>query len=402
MVRSGMRQAAQARATRASGSSHDPAPAPGAEAESPVLCGSEEPGLRRPMRAARPAAPLVTSACRTSTSTTERLATAAIICFYHPEVDRSERPQKQQWADFFGVQRPRFAYWEKKLSESIGAFKRGAVPVPPAPEGKVIKLISDEAVPLLELHGYNLADLKAQLQSQCTRPLDELAYGRHGAWGMYREGTKWAIGEIAAGRLDKGGRKAAAVLNEIGISISCYPLFHGAVDHLANGHAVVKSPTKCGSTEQCWGYLPIEAVERLRTWVFCLRALNIKVGRSMVVGAVNQMIKDTPIAEKFKRSAAGKGWYSSWKRAMKFPRQATPPHTPPPPPQPPTPYPPTSYLPPPPPPLSLRLCGQLTKPALPATTACGRRRCTSSTAHRRTRRARTDASWPCPSRPLLG
>ena len=53
-------------------------------------------------------------------------ATSALICFYHPSVDRSERREKQDWASFFGI-------------------KRGAVPVPAAPNGKVIRLVSDEA-----------------------------------------------------------------------------------------------------------------------------------------------------------------------------------------------------------------------------------------------------------------
>eukprot|EP00966_Prymnesium_polylepis_P250348 5788877-Prymnesium_polylepis.1 len=204
---------------------------------SAVLRDSEEPAEPRAKRTARPlvAPPPPARAPPRKSDEIERLATAAIICFYHPKVDRSTVQTKLEWAEFFGTTKQRFSFWEVRLVESIGPFKRGAVPVPAAPAGKVIKLITDEtaeAPPRVELHGYNLAELKQTLSQRCTRPLDSVPYGKKGPWGMYREGFKWGVSEIVEGRLDKSGRKAAAVLNAIGVGISCYPMFHGAVAHL--------------------------------------------------------------------------------------------------------------------------------------------------------------------------
>jgi hypothetical protein len=120
--------------------------------------------------------------------------TAAIICYYHPAVaTTSELREKKDWAEFFGVTKQRFGFWEEKLAESIGPFQRGAVPVPAPPEGKTIPLISEETedVVITELHGINLADLKADLASRCTRPLDAVTYTARGAFIVRRTNGAW-------------------------------------------------------------------------------------------------------------------------------------------------------------------------------------------------------------------
>ena len=69
-------------------------------------------------RLSHPRSP-VTPTPRTDTKEVERRATSAIICFYHPSVDKSERPQKKQWAEFFETTKERFKFWEIKLDASI-------------------------------------------------------------------------------------------------------------------------------------------------------------------------------------------------------------------------------------------------------------------------------------------
>eukprot|EP00966_Prymnesium_polylepis_P035502 824509-Prymnesium_polylepis.1 len=65
-------------------------------------------------------------------------------------------------------------------------------------------------------------------------------------------------------------------------------------------------------------------MEKLRLWVGALRAMNIKVGSSMVIGAVNATIKGTPLADRFKHGEARYDWYRNFKRACAFPKQSKP------------------------------------------------------------------------------
>eukprot|EP00966_Prymnesium_polylepis_P287540 6641051-Prymnesium_polylepis.1 len=96
-------------------------PKEAADATEPVLPTAEEPKAARVQRAARPVFASPPGTTRTDTKTIEDLATRALVCFYHPAVDRSVRSQKQDWAEFFGTTKQRFMFWERKLADSIRA-----------------------------------------------------------------------------------------------------------------------------------------------------------------------------------------------------------------------------------------------------------------------------------------
>ena len=113
---------ASGRSTRSKAGKPAAAPAARQKAPAPVLSGSEATREPRPKRSLSFAAPPPPSEPRTSTKLVQERATAAIICYYHPLVDKTERSQKAQWATFFNVEKPRFAYWEGKLAESLAAL----------------------------------------------------------------------------------------------------------------------------------------------------------------------------------------------------------------------------------------------------------------------------------------
>ena len=52
--------------------------------------------------------------------------------------------------------------------------------------------------------------------------------------------------------------------------------------------------------------------------------MYIKVGRSLVLGVIYVLIKDTPISEKFKYGEARRSFWTSFKRSQKFPKQCKP------------------------------------------------------------------------------
>ena len=53
-------------------------------------------------------------------------------------------------------------------------------------------------------------------------------------------------------------------------------------------------------------------------WACAMRAMTVRVGRSLVLGVVNALIHDTECAQHFKHKEARKSWYSSWKRSLKL------------------------------------------------------------------------------------
>mmetsp|Transcript_6048 Transcript_6048/g.15840 ORF Transcript_6048/g.15840 Transcript_6048/m.15840 type:complete len:348 (+) Transcript_6048:115-1158(+) len=329
MTRQRAPKPAAQRSTRSRSGGSGRAPIDAETDAEPVLRSTGVQAERRPKRAAAPTiAPASTAARATATDTKDiqQRATSALICYYHPAVDRSTLKQKQQWAEFFGTTKQRLAFWENRLAEAIGTFRRGAVPLPAAPDGKEIPLksangVQQASVQLTALHGYDLQQLKASLLAKCHRPLDHVPYGAHGLWGMYREGFKWAVTEILSGKMDASGRKAAAVLKAVGVKINATTIYYGARVHLDEERTVVRSPLKPSSGHLI---LPVEFIEKLRNWVGALRAMNIKVGSSMVLGAVNVTVKGHPIADQFKHGEARRDWYKRFKRMCAFPKQVKP------------------------------------------------------------------------------
>ena len=175
MTRKPAAKPAAQRSTRSRSGRPGRAPIDAETEAGPVLRPPDEQAERRPRRAAAPTLAPATAARATATDTkdVQQRATNALICFYHPAVDRGVLKQKLQWAEFFGTTKQRLAFWEDRLSDAIGTFKRGAVPVPAAPPGKVIPLKSDDTVEppqLTALHGYHLHDLKQSLLAKCNRP----------------------------------------------------------------------------------------------------------------------------------------------------------------------------------------------------------------------------------------
>lgn len=62
---------------------------------------------------------------------TKERALKAILCWYHPDADKSVWRTKADWAREFGIDRPRFTYWEARIGEeTIDMIKRGVVPLP--------------------------------------------------------------------------------------------------------------------------------------------------------------------------------------------------------------------------------------------------------------------------------
>jgi hypothetical protein len=125
------------------------------------------------------------------------------------------------------------------------------------------------------------------------------------------------VGQIVDNKLTI--RKAEDVLRAIGVKISDSVLVRGASTHRQSGATSVATPAKAGID----AILPKEALEKLRVFVRALRAMNIKVGRSLVLGTVNLMILGTNVTEKFKEKEARDGWYKSWKRMNGFRKEAS-------------------------------------------------------------------------------
>ena len=162
-------------------------------------------------------------------------AQGAVVCFYHPDTDRSVLKSKKDWADEWDVEKMRFDYWENTLRSDgmLVSVERGAIllPLRDLPDGSkkgYAKAAATEGGTTLKcvqvaVHGYNLEELKAQLEKGCHRVGDDVQYGSHGLTGMYREGIKWAAAEVVAGRLPWSGHKAAEVLKAVGLHVSGDP-----------------------------------------------------------------------------------------------------------------------------------------------------------------------------------
>ena len=130
---------------------------------------------------------------------------------------------------------------------------------------------------------------------------------------MYREGIKWAAAEVVAGRLPWNGHKAAEVLKAVGLHVSGDPINRVAKSAETDGDdPIIGSPNKAGGTF----HFPVEAREKLFRWAAALRALGIRVGRSLVLGSVKFLVKGSNLEETFSDLEAARRWYFSWKKSI--------------------------------------------------------------------------------------
>jgi hypothetical protein len=252
---------------------------------------------------------------RASAEEVKRKALSAIICFYHPDADHSKLSTKVAWANEWGVERQRFNYYEKiaQADGAIDTYRRGMVPLPTrlTEEGAmksyakpVVNSDDEEEVEALVVHGVEIEELLTDLKSRCTRAGDDVPFAQHGPTGLFREAVKWGVQQMNLGKLS--GRHTSQVLKRIGVRASSSMLWKHASEVEEGGEAA--SPSRRGRRNN----LPPRALGALKKWAVALRAMSLRVSRSLVLGHVNALIVGTAVAEAFKHKHAKKSWYYSW------------------------------------------------------------------------------------------
>lgn len=237
-----------------------------------------------------------------------------MLCFYHPDSDCVKFATKSAWAKEWGITRQRFRFYEKKaiIDGVIASFKRGAVPLPTQVLDGVVhtyRLVEMEEEVIELVHGVDVAKFKAELLARCTRKGDGLIFTGSTTAGMYREGVKHGVAMVV--KEEWSGRAASDILAAVGVVASASLLWAHAkmAKPEDEGKPVeIVSPVRRGRRP----FLPPAAQAALRAWALALRAMSLRVSRSLVLSHVNAMVKGTEVQEMFKHSEARRDWYRSW------------------------------------------------------------------------------------------
>ena len=131
---------------------------------------------------------------------------------------------------------------------------------------------------------------------------------------MYREGVKWAVESMHTGNLRKDGRRASELLALMNIKVSDTTLHLKLREYVASLEpdvTVVNVQTPCRTGQRA--KLPMRYEVQLVEFVQKLRALNLKAGKSLIVGAANHLIKGTELADLFKDKQVTYAWYYSFR-----------------------------------------------------------------------------------------
>ena len=248
-----------------------------------------------------------------STDSASKRATLAVRAFYSPVTSSAFR-SKAAAANAFDVSRQMFRHIEKELEVSgvLSNIKSGHLPPPRLPDVHDNGSVTTPSAPgTIE---FDMATVEAAIKAKCTRPGDNVKYGTHGLVGMYREGVKWAVQSMHTGNLRKDGRRASELLALMNIKVSDTTLHQKLREYEASLEpdvTVVNVQTPCRTGQRA--KLPMRYEVQLVEFVQKLRALNLKAGKSLIVGAANHLIKGTELADLFKDKHVTYAWYYSFR-----------------------------------------------------------------------------------------
>eukprot|EP00966_Prymnesium_polylepis_P322214 7378479-Prymnesium_polylepis.3 len=140
--------------------------------------------------------------------------------------------------------------------------------------------------------------LGPRLKRKASRYGDAVPYGKHGPWGMYREGAKEFSTKIAEGKVEPSD--ASAQLAAEGVYMSATTLAKKAK------HAPGTSPTKGGAT----GKLSEEIQSKVHDEIAFLRKHDIPVTKCMVIALMLSHLTDEEQETLFPNGVSGKVYYA--------------------------------------------------------------------------------------------
>jgi hypothetical protein len=206
----------------------------------------------------------------------------AVVAYYHPSW-KSPGPERKKTKSGVGkvfkvspqlmsaVERRKFTL------EAVQLIQGGKVDIPEQPFPDLAIVEHHNTPKPAETWKGDVTALKTLLQGGCNRGGDTRVLKKGGTAGMYREGFKWAVAQMAAGNLPKDGRAAAAALKSVGVNVTHITLFKGASKSTdAAATTAVTSPQRPGPGSD----LPHEAHVELLDYVRRLRRNNGVKGRT--------------------------------------------------------------------------------------------------------------------------
>ena len=241
-------------------------------------------------------------------------AILAVRAFYSPQT-KVQFHTKKDAAAAYGVSPQLFRVYEKELSETgvLSSAADGSIPAPQLPDSFVSKTAVSVEEDIAAVDNQQIVDLKALLESRCTRLGDCSKYGDHGTVGMYR-GVKWAVDEMHRQQLPRDGRRASKLLLSVGVEVSKSTLHSKLCQHerqlTTNAASSIVTPVRCGLSSA----IPCCYELQLAQYIQMLRGLKLKAGKTLIIGAANYLIRGTDIADKFVHKEVRYGWYYSFRK----------------------------------------------------------------------------------------
>ena len=246
-------------------------------------------------------------ATRLSRGFGQKQALQAVRAYYSPQSSNLFR-SKSDAAAAFGISPQLFYNYEQEMHNSgaVSLILEGRIESPNMPDN--FESSAEHTWPSPS----ELDNIKSSLQGKCTRLGDDVKYGSHGTVGLYREGIKWAVEAMHAKKLPRDGRRASKVLASMGISVSKSSLHSKLLKHQESAATVntICSPLRSGPATAIPRRYELQLVQYVQT----LRALKLKAGKTLLVGAANYLIRDTDIADRFKHREVRQGWYYAFRR----------------------------------------------------------------------------------------
>ena len=175
-------------------------------------------------------------------------------------------------------------------SDSWKAYVASLLPLPATPSPPP----PPQAEPTKE------SPLGPRLKRKADRYGDSVPYGKHGTWGMYREGTKEMSSKIAKGVISPAD--ASAALAAEGVSIAARVLKRKAQE------APGESPSKTGTGV----LLSFDTESAVHAEVAEIRKHDLPVTKVMVKSMANSRIRNTPEEALFSKDGVTDKWYYSF------------------------------------------------------------------------------------------
>ena len=244
----------------------------------------------------------------------QKNAFLAVRAFYSPAT-ADQFSSKSEAAAAFGVSRQLFRVYESELSssgvlEEIQGGKLPDVPLPSSDASTTNESAPGTATCTSSDPRLDMDKVKEQLAAQCCRLGDSANYGSHGTVGMYREGLKWAVELMHKSVLPRDGRQASRLLATIDVHVSHMTLHSKLREVEDQDELCILTPRKAGIQSK----IPYRYELELAKYVQTLRALKLKAGKSLMIGAANFLIRETSYAELFKSKEVRYGWYYSFRQ----------------------------------------------------------------------------------------